>query len=501
LVFNTKEFDMSLSYRKPLSIILTDDQISFEDDCACPDSPLIFTGIQDTFENDCACPTADGMVLKKQPVTERLYHQINNVYWSQLPNDFLLAFSPYAPQGPSALNIPAWERWQNFRQPQPLSQPVDYTLAQQNLILPVDVSTALPSPIPEMLTVWMHVTNACNLDCPYCYVRKSSASMSEMVGLNAVEKIFQTGLRQQFKGVKLKYAGGEATLHFRRIKQLSDHARVLSQESGLSLQQVILSNGTRIRPEDAAWMVENDVRLMISLDGVGEAHDQVRPYRNGKGSFQAVSNTIDRVLLSVGLPPTISITITRQNAAGAADAVRWALERDLPVSLNFYRHKPGSMEDLAAEENTLIDGMLAAYQVYEEFLPTRPFLNGLLDRAQAGGHLHTCGVGSSYLVINHEGALAQCQMLLEKPVAHTLTDNLILQVRNGPIKNLSVDEKHTCNTCSYRYRCAGGCPLETYRASGRWDVPSPNCGIYKTLFPHALRLEGLRLLKKNGFLI
>ncbi|HRQ25114.1 MAG TPA: hypothetical protein PLF42_16930, partial [Anaerolineales bacterium] len=128
----------------------------------------------------------------------------------------------------------------------------------------------------------------------------------------------------------------------------------------------------------------------------GEVHDQVRPYRNGKGSFHAVSDTIDRVLLPVGLPPMISITITRQNAAGAADAVRWALERDLPVSLNFYRHKPGSTEDLAAEENTLIDGMLAAYRVYEEFLPARPFLNGLLDRAQAGGHLHTCGVGSSY---------------------------------------------------------------------------------------------------------
>lgn len=492
---------MSLSCRKPLSIILTDDQISFEDDCACPDSPRIFTAIQDTFENDCACPTANGMVLKKQPVTERLYHQINDVYWSKLPNDFLLAFSPYAPQGPSALNIPAWERWQNFRHPQTLSQPTDFILAQQNLILPVDVSTILPTPTPEILAVWMHVTNACNLDCPYCYVRKSSAFMSHETGIEAVEKIFQTALNQQFKEVKLKYAGGEATLHFQLIRKLSDYARALSKESSLNLRQVILSNGTRIRPEDVAWMLENDVRLMISLDGVGATHDQLRSYRGGKGSFDAVSHTIDRVLLPSGLPPMITVTITRENAAGAAGAVRWALERDLSVSLNFYRHKPGSHADLAAEEDELIDGMLAAYQVYEEFLPTRPFLNGLLDRAQASGHLHTCGVGSSYLVINHEGALTQCQMLLEKPVAHMLTDNLILQVRNGPIKNLSVDEKHTCNTCVYRYRCAGGCPLETYRASGRWDVASPNCRIYKTLFPHALRLEGLRLLKKHGCLI
>jgi hypothetical protein len=37
--------------------------------------------------------------------------------------------------------------------------------------------------------------------------------------------------------------------------------------------------------------------------------------------------------------------------------------------------------------------------------------------------------------------------------------------------------------------------LTTYRATGRYDVKSPNCNIYKALFPEALRLEGLRLLK------
>lgn len=61
------------------------------------------------------------------------------------------------------------------------------------------------------------------------------------------------------------------------------------------------------------------------------------------------------------------------------------LERDLPLNLNFYRHKPGSPLDLAAEEDALIAGMLAAYKVYEEVLPTRPFLNGLLDWFKQGG--------------------------------------------------------------------------------------------------------------------
>lgn len=324
--------------------------------------------------------------------------------------------------------------------------------------------------------------------------------MSEATGLDAIEKIFQTAQKRRFKGVKIKYAGGEPTLQFHLLKKLSDQARLLSEKSGLYLQQVILSNGVHISLESAKWIIKNNIRLMISLDGVGKVHDKMRPYQNGKGSFQAVSKTIDQILLPNGIMPMLSITLTQQNAAGAADTVRWALERDLPVSLNFYRHKPNSVQNLAAEENALIKGMLAAYKVYEEMLPSRPFLNGLLDRVQAGEHHHTCGVGLSYLVIGHTGALAQCQMLLDKPVSFTLADDLLAQVQAGLLHNLPVEQKGDCQTCVYRYRCTGGCPLETHRASGRWDAPSPNCRIYKTLLPHALRLEGLRLLKSHGYL-
>ena len=55
--------------------------------------------------------------------------------------------------------------------------------------------------------------------------------------------------------------------------------------------------------------------------------------------------------------------------------------------------------------------------------------------------------------------------------------------------------------CEWKYFCTGGCPLESYRATGRYDVKSPNCNIYKTIFPEALRLEGLRLLKEAGELV
>ena len=91
-------------------------------------------------------------------------------------------------------------------------------------------------------------------------------------------------------------------------------------------------------------------------------------------------------------------------------------------------------------------------------------------------------------------------MHLEQGVAFRNADDALKLVAGGPIRTVSVDDKEGCRDCVWRYRCAGGCPLETYRATGRFDVKSPHCNIYTTLFPEALRLEGLRLMKVEGYL-
>jgi uncharacterized protein len=267
------------------------------------------------------------------------------------------------------------------------------------------------------------------------------------------------------------------------------------------LREVLLTNGTLLQPADAAWCQAAGVKIMVSLDGVGALHDQLRPWRKGGDSFAQVARTVDEVLLPLGLCPTIAMTVSGVNAHGAADVARWALvERRLPLTFNFYRATPltARRSELAWEETQIIAGLLAAYQVLEEHLPATPFLDGLIDRGHLHAHTHTCGVGRSYLVFDHTGKVNQCQMQLQ--AGHALAaDAPVLPLAAGPIHNLPVDQKEGCRACSFRYRCTGGCPLETLRATGRWDVQSPSCNIYQALWPAALRLEGLRLLKVHGY--
>src|SRR5262249_61443365 len=56
----------------------------------------------------------------------------------------------------------------------------------------------------QMLTAWLHVTNACNLRCPYCYVNKSAEKMDDSVGYAAVEAVGRGAVRAHSPAGRLK---------------------------------------------------------------------------------------------------------------------------------------------------------------------------------------------------------------------------------------------------------------------------------------------------------
>jgi uncharacterized protein len=372
-------------------------------------------------------------------------------------------------------------------------------LYQARLIIPKNNSSFNLNEIAETLSAWLHITDRCNLRCDYCYLPHLARDMSIDIGRAAIESIFRSASLNHYRRVKLKYAGGEALLCSPLIKDLHLYAQSLSEQKNIILDGVVLSNGTLITPEIIEMLQTLNLRLMISLDGLSDFHNIQRTYAGGKGSFQDVERGI-KIALQNGLIPDISITVSGRNAEGLPDLIEWILERDLPFSLNFYRENElsASYEDLQLEESRLIHGMLAAFKVIELKLPNRSLLGSLVDRANlASPHKRTCGVGQSYLVFDYQGQIAKCQMQLHKTVSSVESEDPLTVVRQDKvgIQNLSVEEKEGCRTCEWKYWCTGGCSLATFKATGRYDIQSPNCNIYKALYPEALRLEGLRLLK------
>jgi uncharacterized protein len=265
------------------------------------------------------------------------------------------------------------------------------------------------------------------------------------------------------------------------------------------LYATLLSNGVALPSALVQMLRAEGIRVMISLDGVGAHHDAQRPFANGKPSFRFVDRTIAQ-LMEQGHAPHLSVTITNRNAGGLADVVRYALERDLTFSFNFFRDNDyaASFPDLRYEEQAMISALTDAFGVIEQFLPSWSVLGSILDRGQLlQPRQRSCGVGQDYLVIDQRGGVAKCHMEIERTLGDIFSADPLQLVKRDETTalNLPVEEKEGCRDCTWRYWCSGGCAVATFRATGRYDIKSPNCNIYKAIYPQALRLEGLRLLK------
>ena len=350
----------------------------------------------------------------------------------------------------------------------------------------------------QTLTAWLHVTNKCNLRCTYCYIEKSQESMSETDAYRSVDAVFRSALKHHIQHLKLKYAGGEASLSIDHVLAIHDYAQQLSEKHDIALSACILSNGVFLSQQALLALKERTIGIMLSLDGIGAYHDSQRTFKNGLGSFKYVDRTIEK-LLQHELLPSISVTVSQRNIAGLPALTDYLLDRDLPFFFNYYRENACSaqMEDLQFTEEQMIQGMLKVFHVIEQRLPRRRLLESLLDKADlAYPHQYACGVGRNYLVINQHGDISKCHADIKQQVTTIDADDPLQSLREDlqGITAVSVDEKEGCRECLWRYWCAGGCPMLTYQVTGRNDVRSPNCHIYQALFPEVVRLEALRLV-------
>ncbi len=446
-------------------------------------SPLVFTQPDLSHINGFSGSYSLIPTLIKQPVTAD---------YSSITSPFMNTFALLNASALTYLESPQSSH----------NQHIQKQLIRLGLLVPENWKTPdIQQEIPTTLSAWLHLSDACNLNCAYCYLPHAQTDMTLATGQAAIDATLRSALTHGYRAVKFKYAGGEPLLRFPLILDLHRYAQQKSEQHSLPLDGVVITNGTLLTAAMVQQLKASGLRLTISLDHAPTLPhvNSQRAYPDGRDASADVMCGIDAALQG-GLTPDISITVSGRNVAQLPELLEWVLARDLPFSLNFYRENACSagFTDLRLDEDRFIAGMLAAYKVIESHLPQRSLLASLADMANfAAPHLRRCSVGHSYLVFDPAGRVSKCQMQIEQPVADINSDDPLGVVRAAQhgIQNLTVDEKAGCQDCQWKYWCAGGCPLETYRATGRYDVKSPHCAIYKALYPQVLRLEGLRLLK------
>lgn len=488
-------------------------------DCACAlEPPVALAGPVGfaSFDCDCAC-ALDLSPNLAQPTAAVAWLAQEAAFSLPLQGRWRAYLNPAGPVGLVVLNASAQEVLAAFDSPATLREaserfpglsPAAFGgavdgLAQIGLLRPVGM--AAPGPARTItLSAWLHVTEACNLACPYCYVQKRPSAMRAEAGRQAVDRLVALAHHHGFRTLKLKYAGGEPTLNFAVVRQIHQHAARRTTEMGLALDEVLLTNGVGVSDAVLDYVVGVGMRLMVSLDGGPDTHDRVRARRDGKSTYAAVINTVERAV-ERGLKPDISITLTALNLDGVVDAVAFALERELPFNLNFYRecsplasrgqwHDGAKSTSLTPDPTRLVSTMqeiLALMRLYPAYpLP----LSGILDRTRLDvPHSYTCSAGRDYVAVTADGAVSACQMMLDEPWAELGDEDFLTQIRRqGEAVFKPVEQYPECRACSWRMACSGGCPLLRDTTQHR-----EYCQVYRLLLPQLVQVEANRLIAQS----
>jgi uncharacterized protein len=368
---------------------------------------------------------------------------------------------------------------------------------------------------PKALTVWFHISNACNLACSYCYIPKLKKAvdlslmnkhfMSRETAALATKNLFEFCIQQQFTHLQIKFAGGEPTLNLERINETCELAQQLSEKYGIKVGFRILTNGVFIDNNIFQIFKKRKFGVSISIDGSEECHNEMRftlPRSRidshlkktiKEGSWKIISANIDK-LLSQGTKPYILCTITEKNYNHLFRLVEYCISKKIGFRLSPVRDRNSYLKPNLKDE--ILNELIKIYEWVGNNLPSSMPIERFARFAEWNLSVQkqsVCGTCKSTMSIDHEGKVASCQMRMDKPFGNINTESLtsifdkIKESEDNKYLAYPDTKSEDCSICYWKYTCAGGCPEHTRIALGTPNSPSPWCNLYQDLLPYYIR--------------
>jgi sulfatase maturation enzyme AslB (radical SAM superfamily) len=139
----------------------------------------------------------------------------------------------------------------------------------------------------KSLMVVFHITDRCDLNCSYCYSKKSGKNMPMSIAYKAVD--FVSKLHKNYDSVTIAFSGGEPLIVFKNVQKIVKYAQT---QAGIN-NFIICTNGVNVDAEKIHFFVSNNISPTISLDGILKAQNLNRPSLSGKETWKKINKVLD----------------------------------------------------------------------------------------------------------------------------------------------------------------------------------------------------------------
>ena len=309
----------------------------------------------------------------------------------------------------------------------------------------------------------------CNFSCRYCFEEgvKEGRYMKEDVIDKAIDFIEREIEREPAKELLIGLYGGEPFLSPDIARRVIYKAREIAERHNLKFRIGAITNGsllTRKMAEEFSGLGLEKVR--ITIDGPPEIHNYFRPFKNGKGSFDAIIRNIKEILdiirIEIGgnysletykrFPELLDILIDEGITPDRVDSVRFEPIIKQRRGSSIYGIGCTSInEDWVSET-----GLFLREEILKKGFRTRKIEHKFCLINNPRG-----------FVINVDGSIYKC------PGFIGIERYRIGDVFNG-IKEVSpyrpeIWKNERCESCVYLPLCYGGCRYMSYIREGDAD--------------------------------
>ncbi|HEY9259046.1 radical SAM/SPASM domain-containing protein [Chitinophaga sp.] len=331
----------------------------------------------------------------------------------------------------------------------------------------------IPLKSPPVYALSLAIAQKCNMGCTYCYADQGDfGGPAKNMQLDTAKASIDLLLRDVPAGgkVQLTFLGGEPLINRKSLQAATVYAAEQGVQKNVTVNYSLTTNGTLLKPSDADFFEEHGFAVTVSLDGIGEQHDQQRPMKNGAGTYQQIIEKIQPLLSKqqrMQVSARVTVTPTQKDLGNTL------LEF---VNMGFHsigfspllRAANGRDEMTKADLEVMLEGMIACGLLFEQHVmqgkrfPFLNMVNALKEIAKGTHRPYPCGAGAGYMGVSADGDMFACHRFVNEPAGKmgNIYDGVDATLQNNWLSSRHVHQQEPCNSCWAKYLCGGGCHHE-----------------------------------------
>ena len=355
----------------------------------------------------------------------------------------------------------------------------------------------------------INLTRKCNFQCIYCHVRELKGEETDM-NPEIGRKIIDRTLELEEPYPPLVFHGSEPLMNFALIKEMVDY----STGKG-DFQFRIQTNGSLLDRDKLEFLVGNNIRIGISLDGCREHQDKTRPYFNGSSSYSEVSRNLNRLK---DRQETVSVicVVTKHNVDDLEIIADDYDQRQIGGVL-FSPVHPNELEEavspdpkiFSANLKKVLDKKIHALATGQRYIDIRNLSNYLLTLFNKGATSNCvqCSFGTNHplIAVDVDGAIYPCDHFWGRGSYKigNILENSLEESLNSP-RNFRVSRDinciEPCSMCNWKRFCGGGCLGGAERLHKTVESRDSYCTFRREIFEYSVRklsfLHGNNLISR-----